>query len=57
MQYEYGIGFINAGDYTISFTCDADLDIADESNTLTFKSTDNVTVNAEQTTFHDIVVN
>lgn len=57
--YEYGIGFIEAGSYTVSFTCDADQDNVeqDDSASMTFTGTADVAVNAGETTDHDIVIN
>lgn len=49
--YEYTLGFVPAGDYTLAFTCDASLDIATEDNSASvlFSSPINTSVTAEQT--------
>ena len=51
-EYRYGFGFINAGDYTVSFTCDANLDNVEQNDmtNMNFIGTANVTVTAGQTT-------
>lgn len=45
-DYSYTLGYIAEGDYTIAFTCDADLDTADKSEAIDFSSTFNISVNA-----------
>jgi hypothetical protein len=47
----YAIHYIAAGEYTVAFTCDSDLDIPDEYNAeVEFPEIVNVTVTANQTT-------
>ena len=49
-NYEYVIGFVPAGSYTLAFTCQADLDDPDTADNIAFSFTENVTVVADQTT-------
>lgn len=51
-HYEYTIGFLSIGDYTVSFTCDAAKDDPAVDDTLTFTSQD-ATVVEDQTTTVD----
>lgn len=53
-QFQYEIGFINAGDYTLALTCMADLDDPEIDDDITFVQTDNVSVMSEMTTTLDI---
>lgn len=50
-QWEFTLGFVAAGDYTIAFSCDASLDLADndDSAAVSFSTSAQVTVVAEQT--------
>jgi hypothetical protein len=52
-DYRYRAAFLEAGDYTISFTCDGDLDSPEGEETLTFVGTRDATVTANQTTTID----
>jgi hypothetical protein len=52
-DYDYTVGFLSEGDYTVSFTCDADDDNPETSESLTFSGTQNASVVAEQTTTVD----
>ena len=54
-EYEYTIGFVPAGDYTVAFTCDALLDepLTEDSESMVFDPQADVSVEAEQTTQHD----
>lgn len=47
--YEYEIGFIQAGDYTLAFTCEAANDDPETDDVITFGITQNVTVSAGET--------
>lgn len=49
-QYQYAVGFLPAGGYTVSFTCQADLDVAESSEEIAFIGTVNATVTAGNTT-------
>jgi len=49
--YNFTVGFLPAGDYTVAFTCEAQLDVANQSNTLTFTSIGHATVQPLNTTF------
>jgi len=49
-QYGYVAGFLAAGSYTVSFTCDAAADAPATSETLAFTGTQNAAVTAGQTT-------
>ena len=44
--YEYAVGFLEAGDYTLSFTCQAGADNSEEDDNISFIGTDLVTVTA-----------
>jgi len=46
-EYRYTIGFVLAGDYTLSLTCNADLENSETDDELLFKQSSNVTVQAE----------
>lgn len=46
--YDYRIGFVAAGSYTLSFTCQAALDDPELNDALSFSGTQNVTVTAGQ---------
>lgn len=49
-EYEYRASFLVAGDYTVAFTCDADLDDPEAGeDSLEFVGAQNVTVTAEET--------
>ena len=50
-NYNFTAGFLPAGEYTIAFTCDATFDVADQANSLTFKSIQHVQVNDQNTSF------
>lgn len=49
-DYGYEIGFVPAGDYTLAFTCQAELDDPDASDNIVFSLAENLTVVANQTT-------
>lgn len=51
--YKYTAGFLEAGDYTVAFTCQANLDNPDTNDTIAFVGTANVTITAGATTTHD----
>jgi hypothetical protein len=44
---------LNAGGYTIAFTCQADVDDPESSNDINFVGTDNVSVAAGLVAIHD----
>ena len=50
VAYGYDIGFLNYGEYTLSFTCEADADDPDSTDVLNWSGTQNVTVTAGQIT-------
>lgn len=52
--YEYQIGFVPEGDYTLAFTCQALDDMPDTDDNLTFSAQRNVSVTAEQTEIADL---
>lgn len=52
-NYDYEIGFVPAGEHTITFTCAAGDDQPDSDDDISFSNTQNVTVNAEETTTVD----
>jgi len=51
-SFNYAAGFLNAGTYTISFTCHASDDDNEVNDVIQFIGTDTVTVNAGTTTSH-----
>ena len=52
-DYDYTVGFLSEGDYTVSFTCDADDDDPEADDTLAFAHTQDAAVVAEETTTVD----
>lgn len=54
-EYEYTIGFVEAGEYTVAFTCDALLDDpeTEDSGDVLFEPQANVTITAGETTEQD----
>ena len=52
--YEYEIGFIPTGDYTIAFTCQSDLDTLKNNEEIVFSLVDNITVISDE---NDILIN
>jgi hypothetical protein len=48
--FEYAIGFLEAGSYTLALTCEADLDEPDQDDDIEFIEMRNVTVRAERAT-------
>jgi len=53
-RYDFTVGFLPAGDYTVGFTCDAQLDVANQANTLRFLGTTHATVTPLTTSFVNI---
>ena len=53
-DYNYEIGFILEGSYTLAFTCSADLDDENDNANVVFDVVDNVTVTAGESTAHTI---
>ena len=52
-NYEYELGFLKAGSYTLAFTCQANLDNPEsDDTTVVFSGTTNVTVTAATTTYN-----
>ncbi len=49
-EYRYQLGYIPAGNYTLAFTCQAGLDEVDTDDEISFLSSANSEVTAEQTT-------
>lgn len=49
----YTVAFLEAGDYTVAFTCDAGIDDPSAEDTLSFVGTTDVTITAGQTTTQD----
>lgn len=43
-NYEYTLGFIPFGDYTLAFTCQADLDDPKKNDNINFNYTENITI-------------
>lgn len=52
-EFEYKVAFLVAGEYTASFTCDADMDDPEEADDLMFIGTQNVVVEAGATATAD----
>lgn len=52
-DYEYKAGFLEAGDYTVAFTCDAVQDDPGSDDALVFVGTATVSVSAGAVTVHD----
>jgi hypothetical protein len=52
-SFQYAVGFLDAGVYTISFTCEANNDNNETDDVITFIGTDSVTVNAGETTIYN----
>jgi hypothetical protein len=52
-QYKYTVAFLEPGDYTIAYTCDAALDDPTVDDALSFSGTTTVSVVAQGTTVHD----
>jgi len=50
-NYNFTVGFLPVGDYTVAFTCEGQLDVANQSNAITFTSVTHATVQAHLTTF------
>jgi len=46
---DYELGFIPTGDYTLAFTCQADLDMPETDDVIVFSDTSNITVTAPET--------
>ena len=53
ITYNYSLGFLNEGDYTITFTCNAADDLPGSSQTLNYIGTTDIKVTAGQTITHD----
>jgi hypothetical protein len=53
-RYDFTVGFLPAGDYTVAFTCDAQLDVANQANTLRYLGITHATVTPLTTSFVDI---
>lgn len=47
-EYHYHVGFLEAGEYTVAYTCDAASDVPDEVNELTFAVLEPVTIEPRQ---------
>ncbi|MCW8854593.1 MAG: DUF4382 domain-containing protein [Gammaproteobacteria bacterium] len=46
-DYEYAVSYIEEGDYTVAFTCQADLDIIDSDEVIVFSNIENAEVEDE----------
>ncbi len=55
VTYKYTLGFLTEGAYTITFTCNAAIDLPASSEILNYIGTTNVTVTAGQTATHDFL--
>ena len=53
--YNYELAFLTEGDYTVSFTCNADAENVEEDDDLMFKGSQNASVIAGQTTTADFL--
>ncbi|MDX1443043.1 MAG: DUF4382 domain-containing protein [Gammaproteobacteria bacterium] len=52
-NFDYEIGFVEEGDYTITYTCDAGMDEPDTDDSLAFDQTQNISVTVDETTTVD----
>lgn len=52
-NFDYTIGFVTEGEYTVTYTCDAGIDEPDTDDDMTFSHTQNVSVTAGETTSVD----
>ena len=52
-RFAYRISFLEPGEYTVSFTCDGEVDNPDVNDLVRFEATANATVDADQTTIVD----
>jgi hypothetical protein len=52
--YNFTVGFLPVGDYTLAFTCSASQDVANQANTMTFTRILHTTVKAQDTVFVSI---
>ena len=52
-SYEYAVGFLNKGDYTLAFTCQANDDDSETNDVISFIGIDVITVAAGATTIHN----
>jgi len=55
-NYEYTIGYVLVGEYTLAFTCQADLDVADVKDSLIFSFSENITVIADSDSPGPVIV-
>jgi hypothetical protein len=53
-RYNYTVGFLPPGNYTVAFTCDAPFDVANQANILRFTKVINATVQAQVITSGDL---
>jgi len=53
-RYDFTVGFLPPGGYTVAFTCDAQLDVANQTNALQFSKTTHADVTALSTSFVSI---
>jgi hypothetical protein len=53
-RYDFTVGFLPPGEYTVAFTCEAQFDVANQANTLNFIRTTHATVTALGTSFVSI---
>lgn len=52
-SFEYAVGFLNEGSYTVAFTCQASDDDTENNDTISFIGTDTVMVTAGTTTIYN----
>ena len=50
-RYNFTVSFLPAGEYTVAYTCDAPLDVANQANTLNFTKIITTTVQNQNTAF------
>lgn len=53
-EYEYTVGFLPAGDYTVAFTCQASDDAPETEDDIAFAVQENVSITAGETTGQDL---
>lgn len=54
-DYEYALGFIPSGDYTIALTCQARDDMPQTNDAISFLQVSNISVSANDTTVYDFI--
>lgn len=53
-RYNFTVGFLPPGDYTVAYTCEGPLDVANQANSIKFTKVVTATVQAQATTFANL---